>query len=274
MTVQLQFLKNLTNGGFGKIKLFYDPKYNRKIVQKSLLNPNPENCERLIREGRIYMKLKDSPNIADLIGYDFNPQNPSLFLPYYEEGTVQSWVGNNNWHSTMLILQNCAAGLRDVHKIGGIHRDVKPSNMFLEKVPEGLRVKLGDFGLGRIPYPFTNGDITRHACGTPDYIAPELFYEGAEFTPACDIYSLGITGIELITGKRNPESINPYWINNDVKALLLRMTSPIPEMRPSAQNIVETGRTIIETYNKNFDTTVKVIGAGLISWLLYKGATS
>lgn len=174
----------------------------------------------------------------------------------------------------MLVIQNCAAGLRDVHKLGGIHRDVKPPNMFLEKVPEGLRVKLGDFGFGRIPYPFTNGDITRHACGTPDYIAPELYIDGAEFTPACDIYSLGITGIELITGNRNPESIKAYWINNDVKALLLKMTSFNPQIRPTAQYVVDSGREIIEAYNKNFDTSVKVIGAGLLGWLFYKGVTS
>jgi serine/threonine protein kinase len=62
--------------------------------------------------------------------------------------------------------------------------------------------------------------MTVHARGTPDYIAPELYMPNAKFTPACDIYSLGITGIELITGSRKQGSIKDIWINNDVTQIL------------------------------------------------------
>lgn len=272
IAMKLHFLQNLNRGGFGKIELFYDETNGKKVVKKSLLDPTPDNCQRLIREGRIIMKLRNSPNIVDLVAYDFNPSNPSLYLPYYEEGTLQSWVGNNNWHSSMLVVQNCAAGLRDVHNLGGIHRDIKPPNMFLEKVAQGTQVKLGDFGFGRLPHPFTQGEITRHACGTDGYIAPELYIKGAEFTPACDIYSLGITGIELITGQRNRESIMPMWINNGVKDLLLKMTSFNPNERPTAQMIVNQGKNLIETYDNNFNTVVTVGGLGLLAFLLGKAA--
>jgi serine/threonine protein kinase len=199
--------------------------------------------------------------------------NPSLILPYYELGTLESHKGSNNWYDSMLIVQNCAAALRDVHKSGGIHRDVKPSNLFLEKVPQGTQVKLGDFGFGRLPYPFTQGEITRHACGTEGYIAPELYFKGAEFTPSCDIYSLGITGIELITGNRNRDSIIPMWINNDVKDLLLKMTSVNLGERPTAQTVVTEGKKIIETYKLNFNTVVTVGGIGLAAFLLGKVLT-
>jgi eukaryotic-like serine/threonine-protein kinase len=269
--VKLQFLKNLSPGGFGKIELYYDLESGRKIVKKSLLDPTWDNCQRLIREGKILMKLKNSPNIVDLVAYDFNLFNPALYLPYYDQGTLQSRVGSNNWYDSILIVQNCASALRDVHKLGGIHRDVKPPNMFFEKVPQGTQVKLGDFGFGRIPYPFTQSEITRHACGTEGYIAPEL-YRGAEFTPACDIYSLGITGIELITGSRNRESIQPMWINNAVKDLLLRMTSLNPNKRPTAQMVVDEGRIIVENYKANFNTVVAVGGIGLLALALIKAA--
>lgn len=271
--MRLRFLKNLSHGGFGKIELFYDVTNNRKIVRKSLLDPTWENCERLIREGKILMKLKSSPNIVDLVAYDFNPNNPSIYLPYYDQGTLESRIGSNNWYDSVLIVQNCASALRDVHKLGGIHRDVKPANMFFEKVPKGTQVKLGDFGFGRIPYPFTQSEITRHACGTEGYIAPELYW-GAEFTPACDIYSLGITGIELITGSRNPASIQPMWINTKVKDLLLKMTSTNPNQRPTAQMVVDEGRTIVENYTANFNMAVAGIGLGLLALALIKGAKS
>jgi eukaryotic-like serine/threonine-protein kinase len=272
--MRLRLLKNLARGGFGKIELFYDETNKRRIVKKSLLEITSDNCERLIREGRILMKLNKSPNIVDLIAYDFNPFNPALYLPYYEEGTLESWVGNSNWYDSILIVQNCAAALRDIHRLGGIHRDVKPANMFFEKVAQGKQVKLGDFGFGRIPYPFTNGEITRHACGTPGYIDPELYKQGAQFTQTSDIYSLGITGIELITGSRNPESIKPMWINNSVKDLLLRMVNLNPKLRPTAQMIVTEGSKIIDNYNANFNTVVGVAGLGLVTYLLFKAAKS
>lgn len=272
--MKLRFLKNLSHGGFGKIELFYDEISRRNLVRKSLLDPTWDNCQRLIREGKILMQLAKSPNIVDLVAYDFNPFNPALYLPYYDQGTLQSMVGKTNWYDSMLIVQNCAAALRDIHKLGGIHRDIKPANMFFEKVAQGTQVKLGDFGFGRIPYPFTNGEITRHACGTPGYIDPELYKAGAQFTQASDIYSLGITGIELITGNKNPESIRSEWINNEVKDILLRMVNPNPRLRPTAQMIVDEGRNIIQNYTTNFNTVVGVGVAGLLTYFLVKAAKS
>jgi serine/threonine protein kinase len=113
--------------------------------------------------------------------------------------------------------------------------------------------------------------MTAHACGTPDYIAPELYMPNAKFTPACDIYSLGITGIELITGSRKRESIKDIWINNDVTQLLWEMTSWTPSARPNAETVVSRISNIVQTYDKNFKTVVTVGVAGILSWLLFKG---
>lgn len=210
--------------------------------------------------------------MVDILAHNFNYINPYLLLPFYEDGTLQNWVGKNvGWYDAIIAIQNPAKGLQAVHAFGGIHRDIKPSNLFIARNASGKKIiKVGDFGLGRLPRPFTSGDLTRHACGTDGYIAPELYSPGAKFTQACDIYSLGITGIELITGSRDRDSINPYWINNDVKQLLLQMTSYDPNHRPDAKTINGTIVRIMKTYDENFKTVVTVAGMGLLGYLLYK----
>ncbi|MGI8467800.1 MAG: protein kinase domain-containing protein [Pyrinomonadaceae bacterium] len=265
----MNFVKELGLGGFGKIILLEEETTKRKIVQKSLINPCPENCERLIREGRIYQQLKDNPFIIDIIGGSFDKNNPVLLLPYYEKGTLQNWVGRTHWYRTLAAVQNIAGALEAVHNLGGFHRDIKPSNLFVDEINGSTIIKLGDFGIGRLPQPIIDRDITRHACGTDGYIAPELYLKNAQFTSACDIYSLGITGIESITGSRNPNSIVNSWINNDVKHLLLKMTNSNPDLRPSAHEIKNKARFILENHNKNVNTGLTILGAtllGLIIW--------
>lgn len=274
MPERYEFLGSLGSGGFGKISLYYDHQAQKKVVQKALLDPTPDNCRRLIREGKMYMRLRDNQHIADLLAHRFDYTDPCLLLPFYEDGTLQKHVGSGNWYDSIIYIQHGAVGLQGVHALGGIHRDIKPPNMFVDRNEQGQKlIKLGDFGFGRLPQPFTSGDITRHACGTPDYIAPELYLPNPEFTPECDIYSLGITGIELITGSRNRESIKNIWINGDVTKLLLAMTSWIPSQRPDAQTVASTITSIVKTYDENFKTGVKVAALGLLGVLLYKGAS-
>jgi len=271
MTQRYKLIQPIGRGGFGRIELLYDQQLQQKVVRKTLMNPTYENCQRLIREGEICMQLRDEVNIVDLLDYDFNYSNPCLVLPYYDNGTLETRVGNRDWYDSIIYIQNAASGLRAVHNLGGIHRDTKPSNLFVDKRADGKYfVRVGDFGFGRLPQPFTSGTMTVHPCGTPDYIAPELYLPNARFSPACDIYSLGITGIELITGSRKRESINTIWINNDVTQLLREMTSWIPSKRPDAATVAARSLDIIQTYDKNFSSVVKVGLAGLAAYGLYK----
>jgi serine/threonine protein kinase len=271
MRERYQFIKRIGRGGFGKITLFYDHELRRKVVQKSLINPTHENCQRLIREGEMYMQLQNEPHVIDQLDYRFDYPNPYLIIPYYEEGTLERHVGNRNWYDSALYIQHGAIGLRAVHRIGGIHRDAKPSNLFLDRNADGKYfARLGDFGLGRVPQPFTSGTMTQHACGTPDYMAPELYVRNAKFTQACDIYSLGITGIELITGSRKRESIKTIWINNDVSQLLWEMTSWTPSQRPSADQVVSRISALIANYNATFNSVVATAGIGIVGFLIYK----
>jgi serine/threonine protein kinase len=217
------------------------------------------------------MQLRDEVHVVDLLDYRFDYTSPCLVFPYYDEGTLEKHVGSRNWYDSIIYVQHGAVALRAVHGIGGIHRDPKPSNMFVDKTDEGKKfVRLGDFGFGRVPQPYTSGTMTLNAFGTPDYMAPELYQPNAQFTPACDIYSLGITGIELITGSRKRESIKTIWINNDATNLLWEMTSWTPSKRPDAASVVSRVSNMILTYDTNFNTALTVGGIGIAAFCLFR----
>lgn len=91
--------------------------------------------------------------------------------------------------------------LGEAHSMGVIHRDVKPANLFLEERPDGIaRIKVLDFGVARLP----TGErltSTTHAIGSPAYMAPEQLENQTGVDCRTDIWGLGCTLYELLTGR-------------------------------------------------------------------------
>ncbi|KAK8798816.1 hypothetical protein WA158_007900 [Blastocystis sp. Blastoise] len=154
------------------------------------------------------------------------------------------------------IFKKLAKAVGYAHSINIIHRDIKPSNVFMDKCDNPY---LGDFGFARFLYDDTQ-DITH--CGTALYAAPELFEAGKDYTNKCDIYSLGLVGYYIMTGKDIAEStfkenyerekkdsnfkikVDPY-LNRVLYNLFNSCFSYDPEKRPTATEIVD----ILRTYN-------------------------
>jgi serine/threonine protein kinase len=102
------------------------------------------------------------------------------------------------------IVRQVGAGLAEVHGLGIIHGDLKPANIML--VPDdmcGERAVVMDFGLARTNLGNAMRGRAGGFLGTPGYMAPEQF-EQASLTVACDIYALGITVYEMLTGRNCP----------------------------------------------------------------------
>ena len=107
------------------------------------------------------------------------------------------------------IADGIAAGLAAAHAEGVVHLDVKPENVFLVHQADGREaVKLLDFGVASLPGE-GRAKLVDAACCTPEYMAPEQ-RRGVPATPAMDVYALGATLLEMLTG-HPPSAASAPW---------------------------------------------------------------
>lgn len=95
------------------------------------------------------------------------------------------------------IIKAAAKGLSAVHERGLVHRDIKPHNLYITRQ---LVVKVGDFGL--VQYQKTLQELSNKIAGTPAYMAPEQVMDVKKIGPTTDIYSLGATFYQMLTGQQ------------------------------------------------------------------------
>lgn len=96
------------------------------------------------------------------------------------------------------IIMNILFSLDFMHKRGILHKDIKPANILLSARPKNnLKIKVADFGFS---CKLDDKERIYGRCGTPGYMAPEIF-NNFGFTVKADIYSLGVIFYNLITGK-------------------------------------------------------------------------
>jgi serine/threonine-protein kinase len=149
-----------------------------------------------------------------------------------------------------------------IHGKDIVHRDLKPSNiMLIEKNEDPNYVKLLDFGLAKMKFQTTltsSGILV----GTLNYIAPEQLTD-SEYTPAGDVYALGVTFYEMITGKivfpgdtatdimkqvLGETPVEPILFRPNIPPrlndLIMKMISKKKEARPPAKDVLENLKTI------------------------------
>lgn len=164
-----------------------------------------QTSERFMREARAAVRIK-SPYVARVtdIGTLENG-SPYMVMEYLEgkdlgqlieEGPVDLEL------AVLLTLQTCEA-LAAAHSLKIIHRDIKPANLFLTKGPDGDPVvKVLDFGISKVLDPNIMAKLTQTqtAMGSPLYMSPEQVRSAKDVDSRADIWALGVSFYELVTG--------------------------------------------------------------------------
>ncbi len=245
----------LGEGGMGKIYLAREELTERRVAIK-MLNPalvkDDEFVRRFVSEARILSGLLN-PHIVAL--YNFFRYSGTFFmvLEFANGETLKSLirkVGLLPEERSLKILSRIAAGLRYAHSKNVIHRDIKPSNIIVNNKDE---IKITDFGIAKIM-----GDLSLTLAGTKLgtvlYMSPEQVLADKEIDHRSDIYSLGVSFYEMLTGKLpfgtdneglyaimdsiikkdipDPREIYPY-ITSETVMMLRKMTAKNREERYS-----------------------------------------
>ena len=196
-----EIVEILGEGGMAFVYKARDKQLQRDVAIKTL-KPNYVNQEKFVdrfrREAQTAANL-NHPNIVQIFDWGIEDE-PYFVMEYIEGNTLTSIISGNRTvglNDILYIGSQVANGLKEAHKRGLVHRDIKPGNIMI--TPDG-KVKVTDFGI--VSLQNEESDITKTGAvlGTASYISPEQA-QGKPVSFESDLYSLGTVIYELIAGK-------------------------------------------------------------------------
>jgi serine/threonine protein kinase len=238
-----EIVRFIAKGGMGEVYEAQDRELNDRVALKTLL-PEIAAMERMAlrfkREIQLSRKIAHR-NVCRIFDITRHPadappdaQMLCLTMEYLNGETLLQALdrdGRMTSPKALAVLTQVADALDAAHHAGVVHRDLKAANVMLETSEVGIvRAVVTDFGLAR-RMKGGEGDAriteTGKLLGTWDYMAPEVL-DGAEPSPASDVYSLGILAYMVVTGGR------PFAGDSPIRAVARRAREPIPP--PSSLN--------------------------------------
>ncbi len=226
---RFEVLDHLGSGGFGFVVRARDRLLDREVALKVPLPErvlSPRDVHRFLREARSAARL-DHPNIVRVHDAgELGPLGYFIASEFCEGPSLRRWLNSQNQPVPVRLAALWVAAIADAvqhaHDRGILHRDIKPDNILLTggANPEVLVPRLTDFGLAKLVAEA--GDETRSEArlGTAQYMAPEQAAgRRGEVGPAADVYGLGATLYEILTGRP------PFRGETDVETLRLVIES-------------------------------------------------
>ena len=218
----------LGRGGMGVVVRAYDPELARHVAIK-LVDPSlPDGTRapgswraRLRNEARAMARLRH-PNVIAV--HDAGSLGDRLFvaMELVDGESLGRWLERHGRRDALAMCLAAGRGLCAAHAAGLVHGDVKPENILVDR--DG-RAMIGDFGLARAVADASADDGGHVLCGTPAYMAPELF-RGRPADQRSDQLAFAVTVFEALTGERP-------W-RGDSLATLRAAVAEGPPSRPAA----------------------------------------
>jgi len=199
---RFEVIEELGKGGMGRVYKVFDTKIKEKVALKLLqpeVSAEEQAIERFSNELRLARKIAH-PHVCRTfdLGEDKKIHYITMeYVPGEDLKSILRMTGPMSMQKTLAIVRQVCLGLAEAHRLGVIHRDLKPQNIMVDR--EG-NAKIMDFGIARsIKTKGMTG--VGVIIGTPEYMSPEQV-EGTEADQRSDIYSLGIIMFEMLTGRR------------------------------------------------------------------------
>jgi serine/threonine-protein kinase len=232
----------IATGGMGQVWEAVDNRLARRVAVKVLkaeFSDDPEFIERFRAEARTTAML-NHPGIASVHDYGESEMNDEGRTAYLVMelvngeplNSVLKRAGRLSLRHALDLLEQTGRALQVAHSAGLVHRDVKPGNIMI--TPAG-QVKITDFGIAKAvdAAPITQAGMVM---GTAQYIAPEQAL-GQDATAASDVYSLGVVGYEVLSGRR------PFTGDGALTVAMKHIKEPPPplpaELPPNVRELIE-----------------------------------
>lgn len=246
----------------GEVVIAEHRELGRTFAVKLLLKEYADDTrlvDRLRIEARILAAL-DHENVVKVFGFDLTPEGrPYVVMEHLRGCSLDERLraqGNLDVYEAVRVIGQLLAGLEAAHQKGVVHRDVKPTNIFLAETFGSTKVKLIDFGIGKVlvdehvpkpQYPTADGMMV----GTPRFSAPEQI-RAQPVDARTDLYAAGLVAYTLLAGRGPfdhlvdtktllrahlgetpvpPSTFSPTPLPSELDALVLRALEKQPDAR-------------------------------------------
>jgi len=272
-----EIIEELGKGGMGKVYRVEDTELKQEIALK-LIKPEISADKKTIERFRNELKIARNIRHKNVCGmYDLGEKEGTYFITmeYVRGEDLKNLIrkmGQLSAGQAITIAKQVCDGLGEAHRLGVVHRDLKPQNIMIDTEGDA---RIMDFGIARSleAKGITGAGVM---IGTPEYMSPEQV-EGKEVDQESDIYSLGIILYEMVTGRvpfegdtpftigmkhkgempQNPKELNTQ-ISDDLNNVILRCLEKDKEKR--FQSVGEL-RSEFENIESGIPTTEKAIPA-------------
>ena len=215
-------------GGLGLVYRALHTTLNIPVAIKFLRNRSgsADFLDQFRAEARLLAQL-NHPNVVRVLDFEDDPERPYVVMEFVEGLSIQELLaqsGRIQADRALALLIHAVDGLEAAQRVGIVHRDVKPANILVTR--DGT-AKLVDLGLAiqvntGDPSPSSAGGSNLQALGTIAYMCPERATNPDLVDHRADIYSLGVTLFQMVTGRL------PYTGANSFEVMASHSCDPVP----------------------------------------------
>eukprot|EP01063_Lacrimia_lanifica_P037420 TRINITY_DN7674_c0_g4_i1.p2 TRINITY_DN7674_c0_g4~~TRINITY_DN7674_c0_g4_i1.p2 ORF type:complete len:440 (+),score=125.69 TRINITY_DN7674_c0_g4_i1:133-1452(+) len=253
-------LKTIGSGAQGEAHLVRDNQTGEKCVAKGFHKSEMSRTDLRYAFSEVRcMSLLAHPNIVKYITDFHTPDLLVMVMEYCGGGDLGKQIQVRRTsgqmfkeHEAVFMFLQLTLALDHVHNLRMLHRDVKSANIFL--TADGI-MKLGDFGYSKTYANTISNDVAATFCGTPSYLAPEL-WNGNRYSKKADVWSLGCVLYEMLclekpftspnmgelctlVLKEDPPEPNAELYTPELREVLFAMLEKDPHKRPTIRQLFE-----------------------------------
>lgn len=226
-------------GGMGEVFKAWDPRLGRFVALKFLGSSDPETLERFEREARAQARI-DHPAICKVFEVGEVAGHRFIAMQEIHGVTLDQIAPSLSLEQKIGLVRELAEAIHSAHRIGLIHRDLKPGNILVEQGDDGThRPFIVDFGLARDQHS-PGATISGTIAGTVGYMSPEQargHFE--EIDRRTDVYNLGVLLYEMVAGRL------PFEFDNILEAIVRLQHEDAPPPRRFRRAIPPDVETIV-----------------------------
>ena len=255
---QYQLKAKLGEGSFSEVWLAENKLAGFDVAVKIYSRMDENGINEFREEFKIAYKLHH-PNLLHLNHFDVYKGCPFLVMPYCANGSCANLIGKMNERQVWHFIRDVSKGLMFLHSLHPqiIHQDIKPGNILID---DDNKFIISDFGISqKMEHTLRKSTGVSFSSGTMAYMGPERFSEKANVVATSDIWSLGMSVIELITGEvlwggmGGCAQLNGAFVPSfneicsiELQELIKKCLASDTWLRPSAQQVYEYACYILE----------------------------